>query len=318
MRLTFLQAQYGDCIHITEQGQHVIIDGGPKAEPLLSTLKDIRKNGEHVNLLVITHYDSDHIAGVLAALKCLEKEGISSFIKEVWFNAPNAPQNSDSKELSLKEANELTSFLYDNNIKLVNNIQQGKKYPLSTTAYLQVLYGGKYIKGDVSGEPLGTVKCDWEASLKDLDKFIDDKVVDKSETNSESIVLLLKKDDHSILLPGDSTPDRLLATLLEYKKTEGNIKFDLVKLPHHGSYKNITEQILKSFTCSEYLISTSGEIYNHPDKKAILKILKWGIHDKSIILFHFNYPFLIEKLKFTEDERKEYHFNCDGTNTFEF
>lgn len=319
MQITFLPASYGDCIHIEEMNRHVIIDGGPTAEPLLSLFRSIIDKGENVDLFVITHYDNDHIAGIIEALKQLRNVDLNNFIKEVWFNVPQQVDNEkdDFKLLSLKEANELSTFLVANKIKWANKIQKGRKFILTENTLIEVLYGGEHINNGSIGESLGFAKCDWNTSLKDLEKFLDDKAIDKSKTNAESIVMLLNCHDKLILLSGDSTPDILQSVLNEHIKEKGSIKFDMVKLPHHGSYKNVTKKVLSLFKCSQYIVSTNGEYYYHPDKKALLKILKWGNKDTDNYSFHFNYPSLIERLRFTEDEKKSYHFSCDGTNRFE-
>ncbi len=114
-------------------------------------------------------------------------------------------------------------------------------------------------------------------------------------------------------------PEKLSNALDKFGK--GNVThFDLVKLPHHGSYKNITKEILGKIECSDYVVSTDGSVHFHPDKKMMLKIIKWGRResDKELI-FHLNYyDALSKQLNISEVEKHQFDFNYDGKRTFEF
>lgn len=318
MTIKFLQASYGDCIHIESDGHHAIIDGGPHAEPLLTELNVIKEKGECIDLLVVTHYDNDHIVGVLEALSRLPGIELKDFVKEVWFNAPKGFKADTERQLGALQGNKLGNLLVANGVNWIIDLRQGQIFNLSETASIEVLYQGGCDSAHKGGESLGNTKCDWETSFEDLKPFINDRALDKSAVNSESIILLAKSGDHKILLPGDSTPDKILATLKNYN---GGVPthYNLVKLPHHGSYKNITKDILDQIVCNHYVVSTDGSSYFHPNKKALLKILEWGhTEDMKPFIFSFNYPKLIDKLKITPEEKACCHFDCDGRSEFEF
>ena len=144
-------------------------------------------------------------------------------------------------------------------------------------------------------------------------------MLDNSKTNAQSAIIIARCNGKKILLPGDSTPDKLSKALDNYRKGEV-LKFDLVKLPHHGSYKSITKDILEKFECLDYVVSTNGKQFNHPNKKMILKVVSWGKRkgDENIF-FHLNYyDDLYKKMKITKEEEYQYKFECDGKSTFEF
>ena len=83
--------------------------------------------------------------------------------------------------------------------------------------------------------------------------------------------------------------------------------FSLVKLPHHGSVKNISSDFIKNIETDIYLISTNSEKYNHPDIETLAKIAcKRTEYVKRI---YFNYK--IDKV--TDFEKKIY-----GMNDIEF
>jgi beta-lactamase superfamily II metal-dependent hydrolase len=97
-------ASYGDCIlvSINEQERcfNILIDGG-LAKTYEKTLKKelgiISQKNQHLDLLINTHIDADHINGLISLIKeNNEKKYIN--IKEIWFNgleqiATQYPQN---------------------------------------------------------------------------------------------------------------------------------------------------------------------------------------------------------------------------------
>ncbi|MCK4441333.1 MAG: MBL fold metallo-hydrolase, partial [Sulfurovaceae bacterium] len=95
IRFEFLEAGNGDCIFIsTTEGTNILIDGGientypRKLKPLLK--REVRDKGIKLDLVVLTHYDDDHIAGLLKLLEEETKQiknGKSTIIKEFWFNS---------------------------------------------------------------------------------------------------------------------------------------------------------------------------------------------------------------------------------------
>lgn len=50
-------------------------------------------------------------------------------------------------------------------------------------------------------------------------------------------------------------------------------KIDIVKLPHHGSGKNMDKDFIRKTCVSYYLVSTDGRHTSHPSPKVIANIL---------------------------------------------
>lgn len=69
--INFLQAGQGEAIliHLDSPVYNILIDGGNNQnefrDKILPELKEIRKRGECIDLLMITHQDDDHILGIL-------------------------------------------------------------------------------------------------------------------------------------------------------------------------------------------------------------------------------------------------------------
>ena len=71
----------------------------------------------------------------------------------------------------------------------------------------------------------------------------------------------------SVLLAGDAHARSLETSLkrLADQRSLTRLRFDAVKLPHHGSMSNISDAWLQWVDCERWLISTNGAVFNHPD-----------------------------------------------------
>ncbi len=87
MRISLLPASNGDCILVEYAPLHyILIDGGyvdTYHNYLLPRLKEINAQGGVIDLLVVTHIDSDHISGII---KLLEEEILPVHIESIWYN----------------------------------------------------------------------------------------------------------------------------------------------------------------------------------------------------------------------------------------
>lgn len=88
--ITMMKAFEGDCLfsEFNYEGNifSILIDTGPMSCWELSLkpfLDSLRKNGKQINVLLITHFDADHLGG---ALRLFESEDYSKIIGQVWFN----------------------------------------------------------------------------------------------------------------------------------------------------------------------------------------------------------------------------------------
>ena len=51
-----------------------------------------------------------------------------------------------------------------------------------------------------------------------------------------------------------------------------------VQVPHHGSTQNMTRALVEAVACPQWVFSSDGTLYRHPDAQAIAKILHFGVH----------------------------------------
>jgi len=73
-----------------------------------------------------------------------------------------------------------------------------------------------------------------------------------------------------------------------YSNDEFPIEFDIIKVSHHGSITNTSKELLEIIDSRNYIISSDGSKFDHPDIETIAKI----INRKSAFTrnLHFNYP----------------------------
>ena len=72
LTVRFLNVGQGDCALVSCEGHHVLIDGGPSdhAQTVYAVLEDL--GIDYLDVVLITHTDSDHCGGIPAALQYAE------------------------------------------------------------------------------------------------------------------------------------------------------------------------------------------------------------------------------------------------------
>ena len=110
-------------------------------------------------------------------------------------------------------------------------------------------------------------------SKEDILKLSDKELeVDNSVGNGSSIAFLLHCDDKNLLFLGDAHSDVYYQNLLRLREKGISNYFDVIKLSHHGSSLNISDDFLKTFDSKVFLISANG-LHGHPDVETISKII---------------------------------------------
>jgi hypothetical protein len=93
-------------------------------------------------------------------------------------------------------------------------------------------------------------------------------LTDESVANLSSIVVLAERDGRKALLTGDARSDFVVKGLEEIglMATDGGLEVDLLKMPHHGSDRNVDEDFLKRVTAPQYLFTGNGE-HGNPERE---------------------------------------------------
>jgi len=117
---------------------------------------------------------------------------------------------------------------------------------------------------------------------------------DRSPFNLASICVLAKMQGKSMLLTGDARGDFVIEGLEEAGLLKKNKPFrlDLLKVPHHGSDRNVTVDFFERIKAKHYVISGDGA-HDNPDRATLDMIQE--ARDEGEYTVHFT---------FTEDAHK--------------
>ena len=117
-----------------------------------------------------------------------------------------------------------------------------------------------------------------QAALAEAAAYLDNSVY-----NLSSIVFLARGDGAAMLLTGDARGDDILRALEGANLLSGGkLHLDLLKIPHHGSARNVDQDFFDAVTADHYLISADGK-FGNPDNETLQLILNARRHDEFII-----------------------------------
>ena len=115
---------------------------------------------------------------------------------------------------------------------------------------------------------------------------------DTGIANAASIAFLAEFNDKALLVGGDARSDVLcdsIRSLLSQRKQK-RLRLDAFVIPHGGSQRNLSRELLELLECDRYLVSTNGAAFQHPSRETIARIVTFGraTPDRPLTLV-FNY-----------------------------
>lgn len=243
LEVVFLDVGQGDAIFVSmPDGSNIFIDGGSSSqdgiydrvlEPFFK-YKGVRK----LDFLFITHGDEDHYNGWSKALENLHEDALTYIpkIDNVVLNAWDYGKGMSH------DAASGSSFGFLNGVEC--------------NAVLSDCAGTVYRFGDCS-----------LTSLNDCEK-----IYGTESENDNSIVLLLKYGDYSILFTGDVTSER--EEMLAGRVAECGVRsVSLLKVAHHGSRYSTSADFLESIRPSAAVISCATKnSYGHPHGETLERL----------------------------------------------
>jgi beta-lactamase superfamily II metal-dependent hydrolase len=299
--LNILPAYNGDSILIKTYVENneefiILVDGGTSSTfeyTLKKNLNEITK----IDLLILSHIDSDHIGGLISFFKNSLIENIE--IGEIWYNQPDVgffksktektiisvPQAEDWKTLIKQKKpsviiNEITTQNTGIIIKDLEFTILSPTLEIKNKLYKAWLKQRDKLKDKQlnSKVMISTNTPSYSKALEELSNidFKPEKSINNDIYNSSSIAFLLKCPDLSILLLADSRAEIVGDSLkkLGFSETKP-LEVDFVKISHHGSLNNTSQELLSFINSNNYLISTNGgtSIHKHPSRETIARIV---------------------------------------------
>lgn len=343
---TILPAFNGDSILIKTFDKNkdefiILIDGGTPATFDCSLKKNL--NGiSKINLLVLSHIDSDHIGGLIRFFKNSLIDKIE--IDEIWINQPDSEFNQTTNEkalISVRQAENLKVLIKKKKpyskireITIADNVIniKGLEFTiLSPTVEIkdklyevwekdQLTLKQDALKVDIC---LGTKV--YSKSLKELSEidFKPHSSINSDIYNSSSIAFILNCPDVNLLFLADSRAEIITESLKQLgHKIETPLEVDYVKISHHGSLNNTSQELLSLIKSSNYLISTNGGTasHKHPSRETLARIVHKKNRDEKLLNIYTNYNVEDIKLRIgefvKENDLEESNWNIKHKNTF--
>ena len=339
MEIKYLKAFNGDSINIKWNGQgqnrNILIDGGVRKSyggknqrgifengELHSAINSIRDAGERIDLLILTHVDDDHIAGILEWFK--KDPHAHGLVDKVWFNsgrlimeafeATITPSTSvdlefdvnESTNTSIRQGVKFEDYIEEYHIWDRRLIHTGIEPIALHDASIKILSPNLDQLKDLlqkwdDEQPIletSGAQTDYHKSLTTLINGDDTFKSDTSVHNGSSIAFILTFDSKNYLFLGDAFSHVIEDSLKSLNYSESNpLELESMKISHHGSKKNTSNELLKLIKSKKYVISTNGKKHAHPNKKTIARIVK----SNSNARIQFNYPELITKIFSNQD-----------------
>lgn len=321
-RIEMLPAARGDCLWI-EYGNssllyRVLIDGGitSTATKLRARIEQLPVSARRFELLVVTHIDMDHIAGIL---KLLEDPPEGLAVGDVWFNGWKHLPN-DSELLSVEQGERLTELLTKHDLPW-NRAFAGEAVMISgeeSGLPEKTLPGGMRLTLlSPTSERLRRLRTVWKKEVEgekphdrlghpderkgrlpvlggpdpDLDRLAKSPFkADDSQANGSSIAFIATYDGKRCLFTGDAFASDIQSAVERIAREEGErrLSLDALKLAHHGGQKNTSADLVSTLDCARYLFSTNGTVYGHPDQESVARVVVHSCRQRLPHLF-FNY-----------------------------
>jgi hypothetical protein len=139
----------------------------------------------------------------------------------------------------------------------------------------------------------------WKKAKKKKDpSVITASYTDGSIPNLSSIVLLVRQGGRSALLTGDARGDRVLAGLRASSLLDPEpVHVRLLKLPHHGSERNVTPDFFQSITADHYVVSADGIKHHHPHEDTLRSLVESrAVRDEYVVHLTNPVPFALNVL----------------------
>lgn len=350
LQIEMLPAGHGDALWVEWTAEanrsRVLIDGGPgKSYPaLLSRVGRLPTDDRRIDLLVITHIDTDHIDGAVTLLL----DDAAPQFKDVWFNGRNHMQDPLSpvagnhylggahgqvlsaildlprfpwndafgglaivvdprtRKLPTRQIGGLTFTILSPRVPQLTALAQQwdaevgramKKLELVPPGFTDAQVATAIHEGGIevarqllhSRYPRRLEPREWSEPdaeglyLGDPSKANGSSIAFLVESPARETAVLFGADAHASVL-ADSLTDLLL------ERGEPTLRLNALKVPHHGSKNNMSQDLLARLSCGTFLFSTDGSAgYNHPDDEAIDMILQDAERRKIRAELYFNY-----------------------------
>lgn len=237
LHLVVCDVGQGDAILVSWQSYQMLVDGGPDQSVLSCLSEKMPFWDRNLEVVVLTHPDSDHVTGLIEVLKRYRVDNLIA-----------GDVAKDSAEFW-----EFHGLVMDKGIK-VRSLHQGDNLRIGP------------VKLNVLWPESSTQQLVWKKDRTDL-QVLGAQVFPK-DINETSLVLLANYGDFDFLLAGDigeKTERHLL-------KKEGLNQVEVLKVAHHGSKFSSSQDFLNLVSPEMAVISVGKNWFGHPTREVLEKL----------------------------------------------
>lgn len=304
----------------------MLIDGGPIGAyaALEARLAALAADEREFELMVLSHVDTDHIEGMVR-LFAEPEERWPFRVKDVWFNgwkhlddldvlggrqgeffsallasrfAGKAWNGAFAGAVVVPAEGPLPTCTLDGGMKLTLLSPTRPKLDKMRAAWSKDIASSGITPGDLDEA--------WQVLAGQKKYLPDDGLLnvskssvaallerqfkpDQAAANGTSIAFLAEHAAGSCLFLADAHPDVICESVKRLLEERGlkRLGVDAVKVAHHGSKNNTSEELVELIESPRFLFSTNGAQFDHPDEEAIARILH-GAAGRPVTLY-FNY-----------------------------
>ncbi|CCK25541.1 hypothetical protein BN159_1162 [Streptomyces davaonensis JCM 4913] len=302
----FLNARHGDAFLVrwgSPKEKVMLVDGGPpqvfetSLRDRLSQLAPDAQGSPRIDVVCLSHVDDDHAVGLLKLLTQIQRarrdaEPDPFAVKRVWFNSVDELVDRNSPGLSAS-TQEIVDRASEDSSAVSSSYNQGRAIRDAAAALGlggNPLFDGPLLVGEeatldqlhvkvVAPDDVALEKLTqrWLKAKQAKDpQVITSAYTDGSIPNLSSIVLMLTHKGRTALLTGDARGDRILAGLRATGLLDdtGPLHVDLLKLPHHGSDRNVESDFFENIHADHYVISADGVKHHHPNEETLRMLVE--------------------------------------------
>lgn len=300
----------GDCIalrygNLYDGCQHqtvFVIDGGysDNKDTLKKHLKSYYNcfydRKYHIDVLFLSHPDQDHVQGLVKILEDteIEVDAIVAMIPwrvmtPAWYKDKRITPNSLEARLesAFKELSKLEEIAEERGIEIIMPTDMYQRCELNGCTITTLGPSLKFYKECIANcpktpDPDDRVRRMSASAICDNndreEKYIPGHIhwnydETTSAINESSHIFILEFDHHKILFCGDAGKEALLKAIKEASEIGIDLtSIDIIKMPHHGSRKNVTPEIMDEFVGHHshcYISCKKDDEGHHPSKRLV-------------------------------------------------
>lgn len=273
----------------------VVIDGGRgyTSEELADHVERHYQT-RHVDLMISTHPDADHLDGLAGAIELLD-------VDELMIHQPALHTTDVSDFSNLESLEELLACARANRVRLTEPFtgtsRLGGQVTIlgPTKPYYEVLLEQQLVESRTAGLSMSAKELVRQRGVNLLENraFVlpDETLTDEGDTsarNDSSVITLLIVDGERMLFTGDAGIPALEAAASYYENLYGSFRsypLGFLQAPHHGSRRNLGPTILNRLIGSPIaphpggrtaFISSAKAAPKHPSPKVVNALTRRG------------------------------------------